>query len=158
MLGGCAQGIAEADKLVQAGDYAIFDVEIDDGFVFGQAQIAQRIDEECGTSTDFIAQQGNASTRVVIGFDHDVFQFVAKILLDGDFVLFFDFGIIREHADRMEVLAASAFVGGEKFLHRIGGVRTVIENLRERRMARANAGERIAQDIGLLRGGFALLA
>ena len=95
---------------------------------------------------------------MVIGFDHDVLEFVAKILLDGRLVLFFDFGIIREHADSVEALAATAFVGGEELLHRVGGVRAVVKNLRERRMARANAGERIAQHIGLLRGGLALLA
>ncbi len=133
-------------------------MEVDDGFVFGEAQIAQRVDKERGAAADFIAEQGNASASVVKRFDNDVLEFIAKILFDGRFVLFLDFGIIREDSDGVEALAAAAFIGGEQLLHGIGCVGAVVENLRERFMARANAGERIAQDVCLLRRGLALLA
>ena len=151
MLGRRPQRIAEAHELVQSGDHAVFDVEIDDRLVLGQPQIAQRIDKKGGASTDFIPQQGDTCAGVVVGFDNHILEFVSKVLFDGDFVLFFNLGIVREHADRVEILAASSFVGGEKFLHRIGGVGTVVQDLRERRVARTNSGERVAQNISLLR-------
>ena len=81
--------------------------------LFTEAQIAQRINEERGTAADFIAEQGNAGAGVVVGFDDDVLEFVTQILLDGRFVLFFDFGEIREHSDGVKAFAGTAFVGGE---------------------------------------------
>ena len=107
--------------------------EIDDGLVFGQRR---RLRSE---STKNVARPPTSSrsretpgARVVVGFHDDVLELVAKILLDGRLVLLFDFGVIREHADSVKALAAAAFVGGKEFLHRVGGVRAVVQNLRQR--------------------------
>src|SRR6185437_13699678 len=66
------------------------------GFVF---QMAERIDEECGASAHLFAKQRNASASVVKGFDDNIFEFVAKKLLNCAFVLFLHFGVIGENAD-----------------------------------------------------------
>ncbi len=155
---GSAKRIAEADQLVQARDHAVFDAEIDDGLVLGEAQIAKRIDEESGAAAYFIAKKGNSGASMVVGFDNDVFEFIAKILFDGGFVLFLDFRVICKDSNGVEVLPAAAFVRGEQLLDGIGGVGTVVENLRESFMARANAGEGIAKHISFLRSCLASLA
>jgi len=87
---------------------------------------------------------------VIVGFHHYVLQFVAEVLLDGRFVLFSDLGIVCEHADGVEVLAATAFVGRKQLLYGVGGVGAVVKDLGERPMARTNAGERVAQCVCLL--------
>ena len=128
------------------------DAEMDDRLVFIQLQIAQRIDKERGAAADFLAQHADARARMVVGFHHDIFQFLAQILLDGGFVLLLHFRVIRQHSDGAKILAAVPFVGGKKLLHRFAGVGVVVEDLRERGMARANACERIAQGIRFLGG------
>src|SRR5580698_6528345 len=60
LLGGCAQRIAEANEFVESRDHAVFDVEVNDGLVLGQAEIAQGIDKEGGAASDFVSEQGNA--------------------------------------------------------------------------------------------------
>jgi len=76
---------------------------------------------------------------VVVGFDDDVFQLVAEILLDSRFVLLFDLGVIGQYTDGAKILAAAAFVGGKKFLHRIRRIGAVVEDLRERGMTRTDS-------------------
>ena len=53
-------------------------------------------------------------------------------------------------SDRAEVLTDAAFVCRKKFLYCVGGVGTIVQNLGERGVARADSGERIAQSFGLL--------
>src|SRR6266446_4180914 len=158
LFGGGAQRVAEFHELVEAGNYAVFGAEIYDGLIFGQPQTAQRVDEESGAAANLIAEQRDPSAGVVVSFDDDVLELIAKILLYGGLVLLFDFGIIGEDSDGAEVFSGAAFVGGEKFLHGIRGVGAVVEDLRQRGVSRANTGERIAESFGLLNGEFTLLA
>ena len=128
-----------------------------DGFVLFEFQVAEGIDEESGAAADFVAQQRDTGAGVVVGFDDDVFELIAEILLDSGFVLFLDFGVIGEHADGAEFLAAVTFVGGKKFLHRFAGVGAVVQDLRERGVTRAYAGQRVAQRVRFLLRFFASL-
>ena len=121
-----AEGIAEFDELVEAGDDAVFGAEVHDGLVVLEFQIAQGIDEEGGAAADFVAQQGDAGACVVEGLDDDIFEFIAEILFDGGFVLFLNFSVVGKDANGAEFLAAVTLVGGEKFLHRFAGVGAVI--------------------------------
>ncbi len=45
-------------------------------------------------------------------------------------------------------MTGAAFVGGEKFLHGVGGVGTVVQDLRKGGMAGAHSSQRIAQSLG----------
>src|SRR5262249_53364897 len=107
------------------------------------------VDKEGGAAADLVAQKRDTGTRVLERFHHHIFQFVAKILLNGAFVLFGDFGVIGQDAHRAEVSFAAALVGREEFLHGVGGVGAVVQNLRKRGVTGANAGQRIAQGFGL---------
>src|SRR5260370_1263115 len=153
-----AERVAELHELVEPRNDAVFRAEIYDRRVFRETQVPKRIDKKSGPAAHFIAKHGNAGTRMVVGLDHDVFQLVAQVLLDGGFVPLFNFGVIGEHADGAKTLAAAALVGGKKFLYRVCSVRAVVQDLRERGMPRANLRQRIAERAGLFRQGIALLA
>ncbi len=71
-------------------------------------------------------------------------------------MVFFDFGVIGQHADGVEIVPAATLVGREEFLHRVGGVRAVVQNLRQRGVSRSRSRERIAQRFRFLGGRFAL--
>ena len=94
---------------------------------------------------------------MVVGFHHDVLEFVAQVLFDGRLVVLFHLGVIRQDAHGAKILPAAAFIGSEKFLHRIGSVGAVVQNLCERGMTSTHAGQRIAQYIDLLLDRFLLL-
>ncbi len=81
---------------------------------------------------------------MIESLDDDVFEFVAEELLDCAFVLLLDFRVIGEDSDGAEAARIGFAIHGEKFLHRFGGVRAVIENLFERAAASAFGGEIIA--------------
>ena len=151
--------IAEFHQLVEPRDDSVFRAEIHDGLVFrGRTQVTERVDEESCSATHLIAEHGNAGARMVVGFDDDVFELVAQVLLDGGFVLLLDFSVIGQHADGAKILPPAALVGGKKFLHCIRGVSTIVQDLRERRMPRAKPRQRIAERGGLFRQGITLLA
>ena len=76
---------------------------MDDGLELVKAEITERIDEEGGAPTDFLAEKSDARAGVVVGFDDDVFELVAEELLDSGLVLFGNFGVVGENADSMEV-------------------------------------------------------
>ena len=96
---------------------------------------------------------------MVVGFHDDIFQFITEVLLDGRLVFLFDFGVVGENADGVETFGiAAAFIGGEKFLHRIGSVGAVVQNLRQRGVTRANSSEGIAQHFHMFCECVALLA
>ncbi len=132
--------ISELHKLVEPRDDAVFHAEINNGIVLGgKTQVVERIHKESGSSAHFIAEHGNAGARVVVGFDDDVFQFVAQVLFDGGFVPLLDFSVISQHADGAKILPAAALVGGKKLLHSVRRVGAVVEYLRERRVPRADS-------------------
>ena len=87
---------------------------------------------------------------------NDVLQLIAQVLFDGGLVVLFHLGVICQDAHGAKILPAAAFIGSEKFLHRIGSVGAVVKDLGERPMARTNARERVAENICLLRAGLAL--
>src|SRR5258708_2060343 len=154
-----AERIAELHQLVEPGDDAVFRAEIHDRLVFGgKTQVPKRVDQESGAATHFIPGHGDTGPRGVVSFDDDIFQFVAKGLLDSRFMLLCDFGVIGKHADGAKILAAAALVGGKKLLNGVRGVRAVVQDLREGGMARANARKRIAEGCGLPRQSIALLS
>ena len=95
---------------------------------------------------------------MVESFHDHVFQFIAQILFDGAFVRFRHFGVVGEHADGAEIVAGAAFVGGKEFLHGIGGVGAVVQDLSQRGMASADSGQRIAQCLRMFGALFAFVA
>jgi len=63
LLGRGTKRVAKSYQLIETRDDAVLRAEIHDGFVFGrEAQIAERINKECGAAADFIAQHGNTRT------------------------------------------------------------------------------------------------
>ena len=152
-----AQRFAKLHDFVQSRNHAVFRTEVRDGLVLAQSQIAQRIYEERRPPADLVSQHGNARSRVVIRFHDHELQFLAQVLLQRRLVLFFNLGVIRQHAHRAKILAATAFVGRKKLLHRVRGIRAVVQNVGQRAMPRPHAGKRVAHRIRQLAGGFAFL-
>src|SRR5260370_28333672 len=105
---------------------------------------------------DFVAQERDASAGVVVSLDNAIVEFFAEQLFDGGFVLLFDLGEIGENTDGAEMFSAALLVCREEFLDGFRGVGTIIQDLCERGMPRADARERIAKRLGLLAGRFAL--
>ena len=88
---------------------------------------------------------------MVKGLHDDEFQLIPQKLLDGCLMFFFDFRIVRQHARGAELLTAAALIRCKKFLHGLGRIRAVVQNLRQRRMPRLYASQRIAQCARFLR-------
>src|SRR5258708_33559696 len=118
--------------------------------------MGERIHEKGSAPADFVAQERDASAGVVVSLDNDIFEFFAEKLFDGGFVLLCDLGKISENTDGAEMFSAASLVCREEFLDRIRRVGTVVQDLCERGMPRADTGERIAKGLGLLAGRFAL--
>ncbi|HEY2736608.1 MAG TPA: hypothetical protein VGI70_21560, partial [Polyangiales bacterium] len=153
-----SEWVAKFHQLVESRHNAVFSSEIHDRLVFIKAQVqaAQRIDEERRAPADLFAQQRNSRARVIVRLHDDILELIAKILLDRCFVLLFDFGVVRKHTHRVEIVAAAALVRRKQFLHRVRRVRAIVQNLRQRRMLCARPRKGIAQHIGLLRRRIAL--
>ena len=105
--------IAEFHQLIETRNHAMLRAERDDRFVVVEPQIAQRIDEKCRAASDFIAQHAHAGASVIVRFHHHVLEFVPQILLDGGFVLLFDFGIVGQHAHRAKIFRSPPLGGGK---------------------------------------------
>lgn len=114
--------------------------------------MTQRIDEECGATAHLFAQQRDASAGVIESFNDDVFQFVAKELLDGAFVLLLDLGVIGEYANGAKTARLAAACSGEQLLHRFGGVGAVIQYLFQRAATRTSGRELFAKSLIAVRG------
>ena len=148
MFGGGAEGIAKFDELVETGNDAVFLAEMHDGLVFIELEIAERVDEERSAAAYFFAEHADSGASVIVGFDDNVLEFFAEVLLDGRFMLFLNFGIVGKHADGAEILAAMTFVGSKKFLDGLAGVGVVVQDTGECGVASADAGEGVTRGVG----------
>ena len=121
-------------------------------------QVAQGVHEERRAAAHFIAQHGNARACVVESFDDDKFQLIAQKLLDRGLMLFFDFRVVGQYTHGAELLPAATRVRSKEFLHRLSRIRPVVQNLRQRRMPRPHARQRVAQRVRFFRQAIALPA
>ena len=129
------------------------------GFVRLNVRIDLRIDKESRAPTHFVSQQSYSGSRVIERLDHNVFQFVPQELLDSAFVFFLYFGVIGEQSYRSETAVRRRRIirriDAEQFLHRVGCVSSIAQNLLDRGTARSFRREAFAGHFKLL-SGFAL--
>ncbi len=104
--------IAKFDESVEARN-AGFKGKRSDMIVIAEIQAAQGIDKEGGAPAELFAQKGDAGTRVIKGLNNHIFEFVAKKLLHGGFVLGLDFCVVGKQTDGTKIPGHFVAIRGE---------------------------------------------
>src|ERR1700730_8834424 len=137
MLGGGSERVAEFHQAVPPRKGTHRQRQGSIRFWRLKIQIAKRINKEGCASPHFIPQHGNSSARVIKRFNHHIFELFSKELLDGAFVLFLDFSIVRQQTNRVETAGLAFAIGVKKPLDSVSGVGPFSENLSDGCMPRA---------------------
>src|SRR5260370_13833393 len=81
--------------------------------VIGEIKVGQGIEKEGVACAELFAQKGDAGTRVIKGLNNHIFEFVAKKLLHGGFVLGLDFCVVGKQTDGTKIPGHFVAIRGE---------------------------------------------